>query len=85
VRCWPASQSASSKTSRGHQTAGVDGSLAALFEQLSSIPIDQDPYAAPSVVGSSERSTSLPFSNLAPARTSATRCGALTDASVIGS
>lgn len=37
-----------------------------------------DLYAASSVVGSSGRSTSLPFSNLAPARTSGTRCGALT-------
>ena len=36
-------------------------------------------YAASSVaVVSSGRSTSLPFSNLAPARTSATRWGALT-------
>ena len=36
-------------------------------------------YAAASfVVASSGRSMSLPFSNFAPARTSATRCGALT-------
>jgi hypothetical protein len=42
-------------------------------EQLS---VDQDLYAASSVaVVSSGRSTSLPFSNFAPARTSATRWG----------
>ena len=40
--------------------------------------MDQDLYAASSVVGSSGRSTSLPLSNRAPARTSATRWGALT-------
>jgi hypothetical protein len=43
------------------------------WEQLS-IPVDQDLYAASfAVVSSSGRSTSLPFSNFAPARTSATR------------
>jgi len=46
--------------------------------EQSSIPVDQDPYAASVPVVSSGRSTSLPFSNVAPARTSATRCGALT-------
>src|SRR6476660_471167 len=47
-------------------------------EEQSSIPVDQDPYAASFPVLSSGRSTSLPFWNIAPARTSATRCGALT-------
>ena len=48
-------------------------------DEQSSIPVDQDFYAASSVaVVSSGRSTSLPFSNFAPARTSATRWGALT-------
>src|SRR4051794_6036037 len=46
--------------------------------EQSSIPVDQDPYAASVPVVSSGRSMSLPFSNVAPARTSATRCGALT-------
>jgi hypothetical protein len=44
-------------------------------------PVPHD-HAATSLVSSSgaslDRSTSLPFSNLAPARTSATRCGPLT-------
>ena len=48
------------------------------FGEQSSIPVDQDPYAASVPVVSSGRSTSLPFSKVAPARTSATRCGALT-------
>ena len=52
--------------------------LLALRLEQSSIPVDQDPYAASVPVVSSGRSMSLPFSNVAPARTSATRCGALT-------
>ena len=59
----------------------TDSDLAGLDEQLS-IPVDQFFQAASfrssSVVGSSGRSTSWPFSNLAPARTRATRCGAFT-------
>jgi hypothetical protein len=35
-------------------------------------------YAATSVSSCSDRSTITPFSNLAPARTNATKCGALT-------
>ena len=46
-------------------------------EQLSR-PVDQDLYAAVSTGWPSGRSTSLPASKRAPARTSATRWGALT-------
>ena len=57
---------------------GHFGTDAGPWEQ-SSIPVDQDLLCDLLVaVVSSGRSTSLPFSNFAPARTSATRWGALT-------
>ena len=65
-------------TTNGVTTAAVIPEGRCADREQSSIPVDQDPYAASVPVVSSGRSTSLPFSNVAPARTSATRCGALT-------
>src|SRR5664279_3076086 len=51
----------------------------ALESEELSRPVDQDLYATMTSASSSVgRSTSLPLQNVAPARTSGTRCGALT-------
>src|SRR5687768_5498967 len=71
----------------GFDFVGVDGVVDDTGDHVNPLPASNCQYlwikiifyaASFRVVSSSGRSTSLPFSNRAPARTSATRCGAFT-------